>query len=184
MIRINLLPVKAAQKRERFIGQIVILVVVIVVTAAACAGVEYFQQDKLTKITTDISQKQREINALKQKIGEVGRFKKLQQELRGKLNVLESLKANRSGPVKFLDELNRVLPEKVWLIDFKQAGNRIVINGFGVDEERVASFMRALEESPIYGGVELKQTSKTTQKGLSVQKFSLTCSLSEQGKKK
>ena len=43
--------------------------------------------------------------------------------LEDKLKILDALKKGRTGPVKVLDELASLIPEKVWLLDFaEQAG--------------------------------------------------------------
>ena len=174
MIRINLLPVRAAQKKEKLRSQISVLVLVIIAALLACGGL-YF------KITTDIDQQKTEIaeinaeiSQLNAKIGQVGRYKKLQDELRSKLEVLGKLKEAKSGPVRLLDELSRVLPQKLWLTSFKESGGGISLNGVGINENTVADFMQKLEQSPFYQNIELQVTEQISQDGMKLQKFSLS----------
>jgi type IV pilus assembly protein PilN len=120
MIRINLLPVKAAQKKELLRGQLVILCLSIILVLVGCVGVYISLLGNVKFEEEEISRKESEINNLRKAIGEVGRFKKLQQELQGKLDVLEKLKEGQTGPVHLLDELSKSLPEKLWITSFKR----------------------------------------------------------------
>ena len=176
MIRINLLPIRAAQKKEMLIAQVVVLVLSIVLVSIACGLVHWTIGSKVAAEKARIEQTQAEINNLRKKIGEVGRFKKLQKELQGKLDVLNKLKEAKAGPVHLLDELSTVLPEMVWLESFKETKGTIAIKGVGLNEEVVASFMKALEASPYYENVELKVIEQKKAKGGGkVHSFNLSC---------
>jgi len=176
MIRINLLPVRAAQKQEQFRGQMVVLVLCVLLTAVGCTGFYMSMSIKIDDQKAAIAQKQDQLTRLRKAIGEVGRFKKLQEELRGKLEILNTLKANRIGPVRLMDELNQSLPPKLWLTSFKVNGSGVSINGVGINEETVAKFMRSLENSAFYQNIVLKVTEQTRQGGMKLQKFSISAS--------
>ncbi len=175
MIRINLLPVKAAQKKEALRGQLIILALCVAVTVAGCAAVYVSLLGKTTEAAEENARKEAEINRLKSVIGEVGRFKKLQQELQGKLDVLDKLKQGQSGPVHLLDELSKAVPEKMWIVTFKEAAGAISISGVSLNEETVAEFLRDLEASPYYQGVELQVVEQSSQGGSKLNKFDVTC---------
>jgi type IV pilus assembly protein PilN len=175
MIRINLLPVRAAQKKEQLRGQIAIAVFATVLTFAAFGAFYVLLDQKVRDEKAAIASKNAEINRLKTAIGEVAQFKKLQEELRGKLGVLDKLKEGKSGPVHLLDELSRILPEKVWLTSFKEMSGSITINGVGLNEESVAQFLRDLESSPYYVGVDLQVIEQIKQNDVNLQKFEIIC---------
>ena len=175
MIRINLLPVKAAQKKEMLRGQLVILLLSVILVLVACAGVYISIAGKVTAEKEEIARTESEIISLKKAIGEVGRFKNLQKELQGKLDVLEKLKEGQTGPVHLLDELSMSLPEKLWIVSYKESKGSISIQGLGLDEATVAQFLRDLEASPYYRGVELKVIEQATVSGRKLQKFDVTC---------
>lgn len=175
MIRINLLPVREAQKRARIFTQLAVGIAVLAVTVLACAGLYFAKAAQISHKKEDIRTAQQEINRLKKAIGEVADFKKKQAELQGKLDVLNDLKAKKSGPVHLLDDLSKVLPSKLWIESFKESGGKISIDGVGLNEEMVATFLRDLESSPYYRNVELKVTKQTKKKDLKLQQFSISC---------
>ncbi len=173
MIRINLLPVKAAQKKEKLRGQLVILLACVVIAAAGCGAVYLSLLNKVDTVKEENLSRENEINQLKKKIGEVGRVKKMKEELQGKLDILEKLKEGQSGPVHLLDELSGRMPDKLWINSFKSTGGAISISGFGLNEETVAEFLRDLEASPYYRNVELLVIEQATQAGLKLHKFDI-----------
>ncbi|MGK2945563.1 MAG: PilN domain-containing protein, partial [Desulfuromonadales bacterium] len=103
MIRINLLPVKAAQKKEMLKGQLMVVILALIVTAGLCGAAYAYIAGEVEARQERIDQKKAEISQLMKKIGEVNQFKKRQEALRAKLDVLDQLKAARVGPVYILD---------------------------------------------------------------------------------
>jgi len=175
MIKINLLPVRAAQKKEKLRSQLSILFLSLLAVSVAC-GAEYFRVvAKVESKKAQISSVETEINQLKKKIGEVSRYKNLQADLKKKLEILQVLKDGRSGPVHLLDELNHALPEKLWLTGYSVSEGNVVVDGVAVDENVVASFMEKLGASPYYGDVELKGISQLVMNEVKLQKFTLNC---------
>ena len=173
MIRINLLPVKAAQKKEKLRGQLVLLFACILIASAGCAVVYLSLMNKVAEAKEENLKRENEINQLKKQIGEVGRFKKMKEELQGKLDILAKLKEGQSGPVHLLDELSGRMPDKLWINSFKSSAGAISINGFGMNEETVAQFLRDLEASPYYMNVELQVIEQVAQGGLKLHKFDI-----------
>lgn len=174
MIRINLLPVRAAQKKEKLRAQIMILVLSVVASLVICAGLYAAMAIKIGNQKDEIALINDEIRQLQKVIGEVSRYKKLGEELQAKLDVMDRLKEGQTGPVHLLDQLSLVLPERVWVTSFREAGGAISISGIGLNETAVAAFMQSLEASPYYRGVELQVTEQITQDGLKLQRFSLS----------
>lgn len=181
MIRINLLPVRAAQKKERLRSQATILGLSVIGTTAVCVLVWMSLSSKVDATQTEIKAKNAEIARLKKTIGEVDQFKKLQNDLRGKLDILATLKSNRSGPVRLLDELSKVIPEKVWVSSFTESAGAISFSGAGLTEESVADFMRKLEDSAYYMNVELEVLEQKTLDGRDTQAFKIRCTVERQG---
>ncbi len=173
MIRINLLPLKAAQKKEKVRNHLIVLTLVIVVSVAGCAVSYFYVSSKIAAQELVVAKLKAERKTLKSKIGEVGKYKKLQSALQSKLDVLDSLREGKTGPVRLLDELSTALPGKMWLTKFSEKGATLSVNGVSVDEETVASFMRSLNASLYYRSVELKSIKQIKNGGRKLQEFSL-----------
>ncbi|NLV23409.1 MAG: PilN domain-containing protein [Deltaproteobacteria bacterium] len=179
MIRINLLPVRDLQKKEKIRDQLLIAALALVVVLLGCGGLYAFASMKISAEKNAIQTAENEIRNLQKTLGKIAEFKKLQKELEGKLGVLQKLKENKSGPARMLDELASSVNDKVWLISFVENNGAISIDGVGLNEQSVASFLQRLEASPNFRNVELSVTELTSGKGMRVQKFKATCRVQE-----
>lgn len=174
MIRINLLPVKAAQKKEQLRNQIIIVAATLILVVAACVVTQVSVLSDIRGVQADIKKSKAEIKSLEKKIGEVNKFKALQEELKNKLAVLESLKEAKSGPVHLMDDLIVSLPENLWVTSFKEKSGALTLQGIGLSEDDVADFMTNLESSSFYEKIRLKVTKQKTVGGLRLQVFELS----------
>ena len=177
MIRINLLPLKAAQKKEKLRGHLIVLAASVLLVVVGCISVYGNLLARISDEKKSISDKEAEIVQLKKTIGEVARFEKLQKDLRAKLDVLDNIKSARSGPVHLMDEISTSLPEKLWLLSYKEKGGSVAVSGIGFNEEIVAEFLRRLESSSYYKNVELKVIEQKIEgkEKLRLQKFDVHC---------
>ena len=175
MIRINLLPVKAAQKKEMLKGQLMVVVLVLIVTVGICGAAYTHIIGEVHDMQEQIDQKKAQIAQLQKVIREVKDFEKRQKDLRAKLNVLEQLKAARVGPVYLLDELYNAIPDKLWLTKFKEGSGKAQISGIGASEKTVALFMKRLEASEFYSDVQLKVIKQKTENNIKFHQFDLNC---------
>lgn len=182
MIRINLLPVKAAQKKEQLRNQLVVLLLTLAIVVGGCFYVRYSVQGEIASVKQEIDKNNAEIKKLQKQIGEVKKFKELQAELKSKLQVLKSLKEAKSGPVHLMDDLINALPENLWITDYKEKQGNIAIKGIGLSEDDVAELMTSLERSAYYSNVRLKLTKQKEQEGLKLKLFELLCQIEKKSK--
>lgn len=173
MIKINLLPVRETQKKERLREQVVVLVACAFFVTVGCAAAYTTILAKISQKNDAISEQTKIIDQLKKQIGEVEKVKKLQGELQAKLDILGTLKANKTGPAHMLDELSTATPERLWIEAFDNVGGAVNLSGMGVNEEAVATFLQQLESSPYYMNVELQSLDQTTIDGNKLHRFKI-----------
>jgi type IV pilus assembly protein PilN len=175
MIRINLLPVRAAQKRARFQREVFFFGMIVVLALVGCGAVYLNLKGKISRERKVVANYQREIASLKSVLGEVAQFKKKQAEYQEKLDVLAELKRKKNGPIHLLDELNKALPDKLWLESFQEEQGQIKLHGVGVNQKTVANFITVLESSDYYRDVDLKVTKQIKEAGVKLQSFEIDC---------
>lgn len=176
MIRINLLPVRANQKKDKLRDQIIITVAALVITVVGCGAAFTMVLAKVSQKSKQIKEQQATIEQLKKRIGEVDKVTKFKEELQKKLDVLNMLKNNKSGPAHMFDELSSAIPEKLWIDSFENVGGALTLSGMGVSEEIVAEFLRRLEASPYIAKVELKSLEQAIVSGNKLSKFKISAS--------
>jgi type IV pilus assembly protein PilN len=172
-----LLLVRGAKKKETINQQIIVLVLFLVVTVVIMGGIYLYLLSKISSTKAAISQAETEIQQLKAKIGQIENLKKLEEEVRKKLDVLNQLRVGKTGPVKRLAALSDAVPDKVWVTKYTESGESLSISGIAYTEELIADFMRNLEASRQYSLVELLVSEQVDVSGVKAKRFDLTCKL-------
>lgn len=164
MIKINLLPVREERRRmgakqeQMFFALIMVLVII---------GVYYWHSStnrKIRNLKTQITQVDQEITRLSKIVKQVEKFKNDKKVLEGKIAVIDELKTHRQVQVHYMDELNKALPDQVWLTYYQQKGQGLVLRGKSLSTDDIADFMRKLEASAYFDDIRLDQTSQKEQK--------------------
>lgn len=173
MIKINLLPIRAARKKETARQQLVILFVSILSVVVIACAIYFYIGLKIQSTKTEITRSENEIQLLKLKIGKINNLKNLKQEVQKKLDVLILLRKGKVGPVNRLLTLSESVPDKLWLTRYAESGTDVSISGIAFNEELIASYMKNLEASPDFEGIELIVSEQMDMKGIKVKKFDL-----------
>jgi type IV pilus assembly protein PilN len=144
MIRINLLPVRVAKKRE--MGKQILVLFAVVLVGAIVGNFMWYnnRKDEFDQNAAGIKQVQAKIEELKKVIGEVDKINERKAEVEKKLGVLDNLRKGRSGPVKLMDALASSIPKKLWLKSFSEEKNGVKLTGSAVSHDEVAELMSNL----------------------------------------
>ncbi len=161
MIRINLLPIREAERALGRRRQLSLAVLSLVVVLLMLALPYSFQARKLAQLDAEIESLRRKIARLDQQTKEVKDLEQKRAELQAKLRVIDELKQRRSGPAQVLSDLADATPEKLWLTEFTEAGGAASIQGLAMDNQTIAEFMRRLQQSPYFFEVDLVETAQT-----------------------
>jgi len=155
MIRVNLLaggahPAPArvlipAEQRSSVIGLGMLLV-----TGLAVGGWWYYlngqhaaTEDHITKAETRIEQLKDALKLL-----ETSRTQKA--ELESRLALIDRLRAAKHAPVRMLNLLNASVPDGLWLMEIKQAGTSVTIEGRAMSQTSVSDFAKSLQDSGFF----------------------------------
>ena len=160
MIQINLLPVKAARKREFGKQQLVLFGVLI---AAAIVGNYLWLNSvdaQLQDVEKRIASTRAEIAQLEKTIGEVKSIKDEKKALEDKLKILDTLKKGRTGPVKVLDELTTIIPQRVWLRSYQESAGGVQMEGNAAAYEDLSAFSKKLKGSKHFSNVVIKHAAQ------------------------
>jgi type IV pilus assembly protein PilN len=178
MIRINLLPFRAARKKENIRRQLTIFALSVVFLLVVMA---YYYM-KLSSTLSNLKKEEQQINVelagYKKTIQRINSLEKKIAEIRKKLDVIKDLEKKKTGPVLLLDQIATAVPkEKLWLTSLDEKNGKLTLNGTAMDNETVAVFMTNLENSELITSVDLKSTRLRSlpKYKLSVSDFSLEC---------
>ncbi len=176
MIKINLLPVRLARKKENIRKQLSVyllsLLFTILIMTYWCISSSY----QIRSLTGEVKEVQGEINKYNKMVQEIEKQRKQKDLIQKKLLVLDQLQRSKTGPVHILDEISINLPEKkVWLKSVKQDGKGLMLEGIALDNETIAIYMKGLAASPYFTSVDLVNSAQETVKGIKLMQFTITC---------
>ena len=132
---------------------------------------------QISDTKNDITTANNRINELKSKIGRLEELKSLKAQVKKKLDVLAQLRKNKTGPAQRLATLSEITPEQFWLTAYSESGDSIKLSGYAFTEELIANFMRSLEASSDYAGVELIVSEQNELSGTKLKRFEIACKL-------
>ena len=183
MIKINLLPVRAARKKENIRRQVSIFSLCVLFGICLMVYVALSMGHKISSVKNDIQLAQTELKKYEAIVEQVKKMRRELKKLEDKMDIIVTLEANRSGPVRFMDALTGIVePEKLWITSLSEKNGTLKLSGMATDNKVVADFMTSLEKSPQFQGVDLvtsKQVKK--EKGPKYKQFTVSCNLAAGG---
>jgi type IV pilus assembly protein PilN len=157
MIKINLLPFRAARKKENIKRQISFYVLIVGLLLVFLSYNFLKLNSKLSSLQEEETDIQGQLVQLDKTIKEISQLEKQIKEIKAKLAVIKRLQAGKTGPVRLLEEISRAVPkDKLWLKSFKETKGSLTLEGTAMDNETVALFMDRLEDSESISSVDLK----------------------------
>jgi type IV pilus assembly protein PilN len=177
MIRINLLPVRAAKKKEAVQRHLALFAIGLVLVLGAFLVMYKIKDNALAGVEQQNSRLEAEIANLKKIIGEVEVYKEQEVLLEKKLEVIRTLKANKIGPVHMLDQLATRIPEKLWLSTLQESSKKVTLKGVSINNEVIATFMSRMEESDYFAEVYLVSIQARPEGDLKLKEFTITSKL-------
>jgi len=158
MAKINLLPWRAAVRKQREREFYIMLVsaavaaVLAVILGAVWMNMRIDNQDERNNYLTKQSKE------LDSKIEEIKKLEQTKSALLTRKQIIEQLQANRSQMVHLFDEMVKTIPDGARLDSLKQSGDTLTLDGFAQSNANVASYMRNLDGSPWLTHSDLQKT--------------------------
>jgi type IV pilus assembly protein PilN len=146
--RINLLPWRDTQRKEREIRFVIITGLALAFVGAIVLSGHLYMADKITYQQSRNDYLKTEIKKADAKIKKIKKLKEKKRRLVERMNVIQELEESRSHVVHLLDELVKHIPSGVYLKRMTQKKNKITLEGVAQSDARVSSLMSSLDASP------------------------------------
>lgn len=177
MIKINLLLARKEKKKVGLRKEIVVLIASLVILFAGLVVLQWRLEKEKEDTLSKISDTKKEIAYYKSLTTEVVKAKEAQKSLQDKLNVINTLRKEKAGAAKVLDELSIDKPERMHLESLRKDGSKLGIEGIALDDETIANFMTNLRKSKLFKGVDLIVSEQVEQGKIKLKKFILSCEI-------
>lgn len=177
MIRINLLPFRLARKKENIRRQVSVFFLSLVFIILTLVWGLITLNNELSRTQHEAAQVKAESLKYKKKANKVSRIKKNLKILEDKLAIVETLKKRKNEQQILLEQLAQQLVEtKMWLSSVTADARSVSLKGIALDNPTIAAFMRNLENSPMFGAVDLKLSkTKEFDHNVRLKEFAISC---------
>ena len=177
MIRINLLPWRAARRKDQR-QHLAVLAGMVAVLGLLIVGAVHLTIAGYISVQNDRNEFLKRENVRLDK--EIEEIKKLRTEIAALLarkQIIERLQADRAQAVYLLQELVQQVPDGVYLKSIKQTGLVINMLGYSQSNARVSTLMRNFAASPYLENPELVEIKAAIVSNKRVSEFTMNVSL-------
>lgn len=180
MIKINLLGDKSGSS---FGGHFQIALFIF---SVACLGMGFYTATAYISYQSEFVAQQdtlyrAQLSDLKKITKEVRGLEKKREMLKRKIEIIEALKSRKIGPVHVLDDLNIAVPEKSWLLEVRDKGGVLRIDGLALDNQTIADFIKRLEKSEYFIRVDLLEARQEEVRGVKMKRFAVSAKINYGG---
>jgi type IV pilus assembly protein PilN len=144
------------------------------ITAAGVGGWWYHLHREGTTIDAKVIASQAELTRLKAASKVVDQLTARKNELTERLSLIDRLRAAKREPVALLETVSQSLPDGLWLLEMKQTGPSVQIDGRATSLTAVTDFTERLQSSGYFKKpVEILTTATDAIDDIEVIKFSV-----------
>lgn len=147
MPRINLLPWRDAQRKERKLKFMVALGGAVVVALVVTGAVYLLYNAMIDAQDSRNAMLTQQIKHLDRQIEEINDLQQTKQQFIARMQIIEKLQRSRPEIVHLFDQIVKTLPDGVYLTGVTQSGDHLKFSGVAQSSTRVSAFMRNIDSS-------------------------------------
>jgi type IV pilus assembly protein PilN len=147
MPRINLLPWRAEERKEKKLAFVVAIMGATVASLVAAFGAYMMLNAMIDSQLQRNARLKDEIKLLDKQIEEINSLESAKQKFIARMEIIEKLQRSRPEIVHVFDEIVKQLPEGVYLTSVKQTNKMLKFEGVAQSSTRVSTFMRNIDAS-------------------------------------
>jgi type IV pilus assembly protein PilN len=174
MAHINLLPWRESRRADNKKNYLTLLAALVLIAT----GLMFAAGNVLDKMTDNQNYRnnfiEQQTALLDQQIEQIKNIKKDKEAIEQRMALIEQLESSRNAVPIVLDELVRLVPHGLSFRSFSRQGNLIEILGVSESNNRLADFMRQLQDSSVFSSGELSSIKADTSALEAVSDFKLT----------
>lgn len=184
MIRINLMPAEERTQKVRRVrsggskppsGGMLLPLAILAGVVVLVAGVAVQQQAQIHMLASEVARVEKESKQLAPQIAMVERLSRERADLDMRLSLIDRLSRGRFDCVRLMDELDRAVPDHMWVTAMQTAGeNEVSLDGVTFSNLIIADLMIRLDRSPLFSNVALGNASRGIIDDRDVVQFKLT----------
>jgi type IV pilus assembly protein PilN len=147
MPRINLLPWREAQRKERKLKFMGFMGGAVLCAFVATGGVYMIYNGMIDAQDARNELLKQQIKVLDRQIEEINNLEQTKRQFIARMQIIEKLQGSRPEIVHLFDQIVKTLPDGVYLTGVTQSGDHLKFTGVAQSSTRVSNFMRNIDGS-------------------------------------
>lgn len=169
MARINLLPWREVQRKEKQREFATLTVLVAVLMLAVLWFIHIHMATRIDGQNARNDFLTQQIALVDKEIAEIQNLEADKRKLLARMEVIQKLQVSRPDIVRLFEELVRRVPEGIYLTNLARTDDKLIIEGMAQSNARVATLIRNLETSPWFKNQNLVIIESDKAQGASAQ---------------
>jgi type IV pilus assembly protein PilN len=176
MIRINLLPYRAARTKENIRKQLSVFVLSFILLLSLLVVGQGILSARTNKLNNKLDGLKKEVAIYAEKAKKVEEFKKQLDLLDQQIKVVDQLKTKREEPPKLLAKITEmIIAGRMQLTRLRVDDNVVDLDGEAMDNTTIAEFMTRLEKSGLFTDVKLASSKQMIKFDVEMKQFQIQC---------
>lgn len=176
MIRINLLPYRAARTKENVRKQVSVFILGMILLLVILIVGQGYLSARTNAMVQELDGLKKEVTRYEETAKKVEEYKAELNKLQQQIEVVAQLEAKREAPPTLLAKIaDLVVTGRMQFTRMRANDSAVEIDGLTLDNETVAEFMTRLERSGLFTAVALTSSRQTIQFDVEVKEFKLVC---------
>lgn len=150
MAHINLLPWREAALKAQQKEYFTILTAVGLFAFVLVLSVNFYYQARIDGQNSKNQFLKNEIAQLDIQIAEIKTLNAKKAALQKRINVVEQLQRSRNVGTQVLDEIAKIIPNGIYIIEMEKQGNTLLLTGKSESNNHLANLIRAVELSDLF----------------------------------
>jgi Tfp pilus assembly protein PilN len=184
MIKINLLAgaqapfeakPEAASRAHTFQAQV--LIVSLLLAAGVAGAFDVYWKHALSRLNAQLEAAKREAARLAAIQAENQQYQKELEEIERRINAIQALQSNRTGPVTLMATLGGTVnrTRDLYLTSVDAAGSRLMLQGASGTESAIADFLSVLKSVGAFSDVQIRQYYESDLETRVMFRFNIDC---------
>jgi type IV pilus assembly protein PilN len=176
MIRINLLPYRAARSKENVRKQISVFLLSFILLIVILVVFNGYLGSKKENLSVKLESLKKEVVTYEEKARQVEEIKQKLDTLNKQIEIVNQLKEYRKKPPTLLAKMTEmVVPGRMQLTNLSSNDQNLTIIGDALDNETIAVFMQRLERSELFLDVILESSKQVNKQNVDMKQFNIKC---------
>jgi len=159
MITLNLLPIKEGLKYRKQLKHLMLFSIVIILIITANVVFYSHHSTLVEQQQVKVDKLQKDVEKYKNLLGNLKKEKKKREAFLRRIEAINSLEKLRKNLLKMLDEVNRQIPHKTWLVKLDKKGSKLQLEGGASSYENATRFANSLKgQTNTFEKVETMET--------------------------